>query len=272
MDKITFFVWADTHFGYQQRFAVNDFRWRIIEQMNRLPGWPYPPEIGGFVDDPTFVMHCGDVVDGGDRPANELRYCDHFCRHLKWPQYETLGNHDIDPGYLAEFTARHGGRSYSFDLGSWHFLSVDSDYDVHETGKLTPAQMQFVRDDLDQVPASTRTILFTHASLNRLQNADEMRDLLRSRNVTLAVAGHHHRPAVYWFGDTICVDVGHCRDHPIDAEYGRSFTVFRLRANQITAIPWRWDLQDWERGQRWGNEHAEQVDDVMNRVMLLEEL
>ena len=35
---LTFLVWADTHFGYEQRFVCDDLRWRIIDQMNHLPG------------------------------------------------------------------------------------------------------------------------------------------------------------------------------------------------------------------------------------------
>lgn len=44
---LTFFVWADTHFGYDQRFGDEDQRGRIIEQMHNLPGWPYPVSVGG---------------------------------------------------------------------------------------------------------------------------------------------------------------------------------------------------------------------------------
>ena len=53
-----------------------------------------------------------------------------------------------------------------------------------------------------------------------------------------------------------CIDIGQCRDHPIDAPYGRNFYVVRIAGRSIAAHPWRWDLCDWERGQRWADPDA----------------
>ena len=61
---LTFFVWADTHFGYDQQFGKDDQRGHIIDEMNNLPGWPYPASVGGVVAPPEFVLLCGDAVDG----------------------------------------------------------------------------------------------------------------------------------------------------------------------------------------------------------------
>jgi len=256
MNEVTFFVWADTHFGYHQQFAAADFRGGIVEQMNRLPGWPYPPQIGGYVDKPAMVMHAGDVVDGGARSADELQISRIFCTRLKWPHYVTLGNHDTSHEYLADFIATHGSRSYSFDLAGWHVLSVDATYDVGETARIDGENLQFIRDDLGSVSSGTPSLLFTHASLRRLANADEVVAALAPYDVPLAFGGHYHCPGSYQEGGTTCIDVGHCRNHPIDAKYGCSFTVVRVRDGCVTAIPWRWDLQDWESGQDWSSDPA----------------
>ena len=275
MAELTFFVWADTHFGYRQHFGRADFRWQIIEQMNLLPGWPYPPEIGGCVAEPQFIMHCGDVVDGSGSSPSELQFFRHFCSRLIWPQYEICGNHDLGKDYQAYFLDKYETgetRSYSFEAGDWHCLSVDTEYDEDETGRLGEKQLEFIGDDLARLPAGTPVLFFTHTSLNSLKDADPVRELLAPHNVVLAMAGHLHRPAIYRLGKTICVDVGHCRNHPIDPEYGRSFTVVRLSEKHITAIPWRWDLRDWERGQRWTNDCSGRAEDVIARLILDEEL
>jgi hypothetical protein len=35
--ELTFSVWADTHFGYEQALGIRDLRWRVIEQ-TKHPG------------------------------------------------------------------------------------------------------------------------------------------------------------------------------------------------------------------------------------------
>lgn len=254
MIDVTFFAWSDTHFGYQQQFAGTDLRWHVIQQMNALPGWPYPPGIGGCVDEPAFVMHCGDIVDACADPERAFFVCRHFVGGLRWARYETLGNHDGSRPFMADFLGRHGSATYAFDAGGVHCLSMEMEYDDSEKGTVPQRALDFVRDDLAGVAAGVPVVLFGHASLNQVTNTQDVLDALGEGKVVLAVAGHHHKPSVYSLGGLPCVDVGHCRDHPIDAEFGRSITVFRLRGNELTAVPWRWDLREWEQGQRWSDD------------------
>jgi predicted phosphodiesterase len=268
MKDMTFLVWSDTHFGYQQRFAGEDLRWHVIEQMNRIFGWPYPDGIGGCVDEPAFAMHCGDVVDGSAEPEQAFFFWRHFQQHLAWKQYETLGNHDGSDVFMNHFLGKHGSRAYSFSAHGIHCMSIDMEYDRDEKGTVPEATLDFVRGDLAGVAAETPVILFTHASLGRITNTQDVLGAAGGGKVVLALAGHHHRPAVYRLGSIPCVDVGHCRDHPTDPEYGRSFTVVRVRDDEILAIPWRWDLCDWERGQRWANAVGQVAPSVAERFIL----
>ena len=253
-NEITFFAWSDTHFGYEQKFASSDFRWDIIEQMNHLPGWPFPESIGGTVAEPEFVVHLGDFVDGGRSANLELGTYDYFRKRLRFPQHEVLGNHDMAfPEAVEQFVSRHGALSYSFDCGGFHFVSLCIDCSEHGGGAVNEAALNFLREDLGQLSAQTVTVMFVHIRLDHIHNGNEVLELLKDRNVVLLMSGHLHKPAVSELDGISCLDVGHCRDHPIDAKYGRSICVVRLTETSITAVPWRWDFKDWESGQCWPN-------------------
>ena len=221
--------------------------------MNQLPGWPYPAHIGGAVGEPAFVMHCGDMVDGQENAELELRYYDYFRSRLRYRQYEVLGNHDGNAPMLDCFIRRYGARSHSFDVQGMHFVSLATSYQGSQPGMVARDDMLFLERDLAEVADECPVVLFVHSRLDRLQNGDEVLLLLRDSRVILIASAHIHKPAVFDLEGIPCVDIGQCRNHPIDPEYGRNFEVVHIHDNQIQALPWRWDLEDWERGQRWAD-------------------
>jgi predicted MPP superfamily phosphohydrolase len=252
---LTFYVWADTHFGYDQGFGDQDLRAPIIEQLNNLPGWPYPPTIGGVVDKPEFVVLCGDAVDGapGEGPG-ELAYYRYFAQRLQHPQIEVMGNHDQDPAYVRYFTDRYGGTSHAFDRQDIHFVCLNSRYDPDE--HFADEDLCFLRGDLAEVDRSTPVVLFVHCRLDRFRNSHAVAEIVANHRVLLVVSAHVHKPAVFQWQGIDCVDVGQCRNHPIDPEYGRNLLVVHITDRHLRVVPWRWDLQDWERGQRWADPEA----------------
>lgn len=253
MSDITFFAWGDTHFGYDQKFYSDDLRGRIIRQMNDLPGWPFPHKIGGTVSNPDFVVCCGDMVDN-DLPGLDQYEFDvykYFSSKLNFNQYEVMGNHD-DTAILCDyFMKKYGGKSYSFDVKNVHFVSLNSDYDRDEVGHIPEADLEWLRSDLGALPSACRIVIFTHTRIDSLKNPDQLLKVLNAYNVILIVSAHKHHPAAFKYNGLNCISIGHCRSHPIDPEYGRSFHVVRISENRILAVPWRWDFLDWERGQRW---------------------
>lgn len=245
---LTFFAWGDTHFGYEQLAGPDDFRWGIIEQMNDLAGRPCREDIGGSVGEPAFAVHCGDMVDGGEAADLELAYWQYFSSRLKMPQYEVIGNHDLAPEFVGHFVSRHGATSYSFDTHGFHCVALSAEFDEAEVGRIRNDELAFLREDLESVAAGAPIVLFVHSRLDRLHNGEEVLEVLSGNRIALLVAGHHHRPDAFVLDGIPCIDVGHCRNHPIDAEWGRSFYVVRISDCAVTAVPWRWDLRDWERG------------------------
>ena len=252
---LTFFVWADTHYGYDQRFGDEDQRGRIIDQMNNLPGWPYPASVGGVVDPPAFVLLCGDAVDGAAGAGEtELAYFRYDTQRLRFPQLEVMGNHDRDPAFVGYFQDRYGGLSHAFDCQGIHCVCLNSRYDDGE--HFGETELDFLRRDLAVVGDRTRVILFVHCRLDRFTNGGDVLEILADHHVILIFGAHVHKPAVFQLQGIDCIDVGQCRNHPIDPEYGRNLYVVHVTDRRLTAVSWRWDLSDWERGQRWADPEA----------------
>ena len=252
---LTFFVWADTHFGYDQQFGKDDQRGHIIDEMNNLPGWPYPASVGGVVAPPEFVLLCGDAVDGvAGAGKTELAYFRYFTGRLRYPQFEVMGNHDLDAAFVDYFRSRYGSLSHSFERQGVHCVCLNSRYDNGEY--FGEEELAFLRRDLAAVDDHTRVILFVHCRLDRFTNGGDVLKILADHRVLLIFSAHVHKPAVFQLQGIDCIDVGQCRNHPIDPEYGRNLYVVRVTDSSLTAVPWRWDLGDWERGQRWTDPEA----------------
>jgi Calcineurin-like phosphoesterase len=159
---------------WMRRDTTSGGRWRLwtIEETARAPtrsrsdpvvvaaGDIAPPGTGWghgatsdriLAIDPTVVLTLGD----NQYPSGTLS---DFQRHYAptWGRFRTRtrpspGNHDYETagaaGYLAYFgrLAKPRGRSYySFDLGGWHLISLDSNIDVEAGSR----QGRWLRTDL----------------------------------------------------------------------------------------------------------------------------
>ena len=248
--ELTFFVWADTHFGYEQTLGSQDLRWRVIEQMKHLAGWPYPPSVGGVVGKPDFVVHCGDMVDGNAESEREMQFFSYFMDRLPFERFEVLGNHDAAPCIQKYFVERYGATSHAFVRGGTRFVSLNTSYD-DASGIRVPESDLAILTEAARQESELPIVLFVHVRLDRIENRSDVVAALRGRPVILVMGAHVHKPAVFKLDGMDCVDVGQCRNHPIDPEYGRNFYVVRIKDGELAAVPWRWDLEDWERGDRW---------------------
>lgn len=263
----TFIAWADTHFGYDQRKPDHeDLRYKIIDQINSLVGRPYPDCIGGNVAQPDFVVHVGDIIDGVKPADIELGYYDAFISKLKLPSYEVLGNHDTTPEFLDRYIHKYESTSYSFNHRGIHFISLYSVYDVKEIGMVDDEALEFLQNDLN-TNADAPAILCVHSRLDRLTNGDAILDILKGKRIILILSAHIHKPSVFELNGIHCIDLGQCRDHPIDPECGRCIYVITISGNSLMAIPWRWDYNDWERGQRWEHNSDKRMKSLILNVI-----
>jgi len=267
---LTFFAWSDAHLGYAQRFDRADIRGAAISQMNRLPGWPCPRRIGGRVGKPAFVVHCGDIVDGGRDLSGGAKFdlFRYFTGKLNFPHHEVLGNHEIsgtNAQFMRYYMKRYGARSYFFVEQGICFLALAGEYDANERGCIPTSELNFLERTLRRIGRENPVALLLHSPINELANPEDVLRRLRKSNVILSMAGHKHQAGVFRVENIPCVNIGHCRNHPIDLECGRSFYVVRITDDRITAAAWRWDLEDWEKGAGWSAPRS-----VEKRLMLIE--
>ncbi|MGA2498067.1 MAG: hypothetical protein ABSH20_10015 [Tepidisphaeraceae bacterium] len=101
---MTFLVWSDQHVKVDGQCVHLD---AAVEAMNKLAGREYPPEFGGRVAWPAFVLGCGDCTDW-PTPAATHAYANIVTRRLKLPSFDIMGNHDEgdDPADRAAFRRR----------------------------------------------------------------------------------------------------------------------------------------------------------------------
>lgn len=115
--------------------------------------------------DPTVALTLGDNQYPGGRLSEFRSGYDPTWGTFLSKTRPTLGNHEYDSssdaaGYFAYFGRRAPNEYYSFNLGGWHVVSLDSNCGMTGCGPGT-AQYRWLRHDLATHPA-TCTLAYWH--------------------------------------------------------------------------------------------------------------
>ncbi len=175
------------------------------------------------------------VIQMGDfctpKPANK-GFIDIF-NSFQGPKFHVLGNHDTDGGFKREQTLAFWGmkeRYYSFDLGGFHFIVLDSndrpaDFKGGYPSHIADDQIEWLKADLAKT--ALNTFVFSHHSLEVpvcIASQEKVRAVLEAaktsddkRKVAACFNGHWHidhsrvingipyhhvnSAAYYWLGD-----------------------------------------------------------------------
>lgn len=156
-----------------------------------------------------FGLVAGDVVN--DNLALYERH-NRLMSQIGIPMWNVPGNHDLNPEspnytYATQtFKSVFGPDYYSFDYGQVHFLALNNvgfkgkgqGYEGH----IDADQMQWITNDLKDVPSDKLIMIITHIPLltyanNRTfpkgintQNLNELLDVLKHFDYVYAIAGH----------------------------------------------------------------------------------
>jgi hypothetical protein len=123
------------------------------------------------------------------------------------PLYFGMGNHDSNQDAASEkytretFSSQFGPPYYSFDYSKVHFLVLEDigwkegeeqKVDSHYFCGLGEEQLQFIKNDLAQVPNDFLVVLSMHIPINQIAEKKELFRLLEKHRYTFSISGHEH--------------------------------------------------------------------------------
>jgi hypothetical protein len=153
------------------------------------------------IDGAIFTL--GDNVYPNGSPEQFQNCYDPTWGRFKARTYPAPGNHDYNTagakGYYGYFGARAGDPTqgyYSYDVGAWHIIVLNSEIDTGENS----AQGQWLRDDLQKHPASCTLAMFHRPLFSSGPHGDDgsgaktrpLWDVLYQNNADVILNGHDH--------------------------------------------------------------------------------
>jgi len=117
---------------------------------------------------PTFGVSCGDIV--GDWWTGMSVDIHKATAEAGFPFFTLMGNHDYKGDEQTNedsktlYTKLFGPTYYSFDKGRVHYIVMDDvfNYVRHYIGYIEKSQLEWIRQDLADVPAGSLVVLFSH--------------------------------------------------------------------------------------------------------------
>jgi len=128
------------------------------------------------------------------------------------PWYNVIGNHDIN--YEAQhrhhanetYERVYGPSYYAFDYGQVHFIVVDDIEWIVDPAKkkgryvggIGEKQLEFIKNDLEQIPEDQMVVLMMHIPLIGVQDRQELYRLIEQRPFCISISGHTHHHEHVW--------------------------------------------------------------------------
>jgi len=161
--------------------------------------------------DAALVFLLGDLVFDDlalHEPLNQV------MAQIGRPVYNVLGNHDMnydaaDDRYAAEsFSATYGPPYYALNCGPVHFVVLDdvvwegggAEHSGNYHAGLGQRQLEFLRNDLRQVPADRLVVLLMHIPIMQIAERAELYALLAERPHVVSFSGHEHVHRQWYLG------------------------------------------------------------------------
>jgi len=193
--------------------VMTNYAERLTAFVGAMNAWPADAviELGDLVNG-AFVM--GGSPGDMSRIAGLLDEAASLLSPLDSPIHYVLGNHDLYNLSKEEFLAAVGQEEtyYSFDLGGFHFVIVDAEYNdpagddydhvfMRVKCRIPQHELEWMRDDLGGTDLPT--IVCVHQPFDSefdataggppVVNNDEVREMLSASGVVIAVLqGHDH--------------------------------------------------------------------------------
>ncbi len=176
--------------------------------MRDVPMPPTAPEIFKEIAliHPSITLWTGDSIYGfGDTPGEATREYNLFLNAAaksNTPIYNAPGNHEVpDNPVMQAIYEKKMGRIYgSFDCGKSHFIVVDTE-EPHVKGGISPAQMTWLKSDLEANKGAAHIFAFMHhpiypvvesEGIHSMKTRHALEDLFEQYHVEYVFSGHEH--------------------------------------------------------------------------------
>lgn len=141
-----------------------------------------------------FAVIVGDLIHGYTDDAElidrQWNAYDAVCKRFEIPYYSVAGNHDIwDRRSQDVWLERLGPLYFSWDHKGSHFIALNSEV-VGEMDRITGAQLEWLKQDLEEAKAAPRIFVFVHKPLWAYEAAESEEQNQWSRDVHPLLAGH----------------------------------------------------------------------------------
>lgn len=188
---------SDSHIGFNKE-ANKDVIGTLQKAIGKINALPKPPD---------FVLHTGDLSHLSE--AEEFDALDQNLRSLKTGEiFYVPGEHDVISDNGALYRERFGKKTrgagwYSFDKHAVHFVGLVNVLNIREggLGVLGAEQLEWLRNDLTPLPASTPIVVFAHIPLWAVypqwgwgtDDAEQALSYLRRFGSVTVLNGHIHQ-------------------------------------------------------------------------------
>jgi 3',5'-cyclic AMP phosphodiesterase CpdA len=154
----TFVQISDSHIGFNKP-ANTDVTATLQAALDK---------IGANASRPDFLLHTGDLTHGS-KPA-EFDTLEQVISASRYQTFYVPGEHDTstDDGklYLDRYgKGTKGNGWYSFDHKGVHFVGLNNVAQLEGMGKLGQEQLDWLKQDLTPLKASTPVVVFAHIPL-----------------------------------------------------------------------------------------------------------
>jgi|GEM_PF-2832669 len=228
--ELTFYSFSDTHYGADNGGkSPPKEKSEMMDEINTLPGKPYPDAVGGVVGTPRGVIMPGDLINDGAVPLKYPKQWENYSADFgvhgegrcKWPVFEAMGNHDLNDNLFTFNKVKErnvirqqfklidnvssNGYHYSWDWEGVHFVNLNlfggnvwnGEADAYGWAHHPQAARDFLIKDLQEhVGHSGRPVVYIQHFRPVDENwwtysaADKLQKVLQNYNVIAMLVGH----------------------------------------------------------------------------------
>lgn len=162
--------------------------------------------------DIDFNIILGDLVNDKMELLSPVK---DLLESLPTDSWTLIGNHDRDVSKEEAmnnvFNLHFGADNYAFNQGRIHFIVLNNVFPTGKRtyeGRITDAQLQFIKNDLSHVDKDRTIVISQHIPMYATRNRDELFKLLDGYKNVLVLSGHTHVVSRHFYNNGTIHEIG----------------------------------------------------------------